>query len=544
MNALDKAIGYVMPGVALKRAEARQAIEKALAPAPQTVEQSAPQVSLNGYSSAAMDRAAMQLYITQQRSADSDIVFSLPTLRAQSRDLVRTSPVALGTIDTMVQHAIGTGLTFTPSIEKDLLGMDDEQAEEWQQDVKFRFDTWAQSPCVDIAERVNFYEMQALARRTQGESGDALVLTPLIRDSNGRMQLALQLIEADRICNKDQAANTQELVEGVALDPVTGRHKGYWIAQRHPGALMANGSNQWDYREAYSAQGRRNALHLIDLLRPGQTRGVPMLAPVIVTIKQLQRFTEAELDAAVVAGLNALFATMDAQAFQEIYDDQSKEQMISSALGVTNPLESAQITRLLPGEKIESPTPGRPNPEFQPFFDAMMTFIGMAVGVPPELLLKKFSSSYIAGRAAMLIGYKAFTAMRIKTANQFCAPVYQLWLENEILEGRVAAPGFFADPLVRAAWCRSIWGGDAMVSLDPQREVQAAKMRVDMEISTLQNESIAFDGIDWQQKHEQRTKEVNAQKEDGTFIAPAGSPAAGPMEDGQPAKGKDPQKDA
>jgi hypothetical protein len=43
-------------------------------------------------------------------------------------------------------------------------------------------------------------------------------------------------------------------------------------------------------------------------------------------------------------------------------------------------------------------------------------------------------------------------------------------------------------------------------------------------ISTKQAESILHDGVDWEQKHEQRVKETNAEKRDGIYIQPAGSP--------------------
>ena len=48
-------------------------------------------------------------------------------------------------------------------------------------------------------------------------------------------------------------------------------------------------------------------------------------------------------------------------------------------------------------------------------------------------------------------------------------------------------------------------------------------MRVELGISTKQAESILHDGVDWEQKHEQRVKEINAEKRDGIYLPPAGS---------------------
>jgi hypothetical protein len=49
---------------------------------------------------------------------------------------------------------------------------------------------------------------------------------------------------------------------------------------------------------------------------------------------------------------------------------------------------------------------------------------------------------------------------------------------------------------------------------------------VELEISTLDAESVAYDGIPWKSKHRQRTKEMAAQKADGTYIQKAGAPVA------------------
>ena len=38
---------------------------------------------------------------------------------------------------------------------------------------------------------------------------------------------------------------------------------------------------------------------------------------------------------------------------------------------------------------------------------------------------------------------------------------------------RIAAPGFFDDPVIRAAWLRSDWTGPVRISLDPLKDAKA-----------------------------------------------------------------------
>jgi hypothetical protein len=125
-------------------------------------------------------------------------------------------------------------------------------------------------------------------------------------------------------------------------------------------------------------------------------------------------------------------------------------------------------------------------------------------------------------------------------AKMMCQPVFELWLADEVAEERISAPGFFQNEIVKAAWCAAIWTGDGPGSIDPSKEVDAAAKRVALGISTKQAESILHDGVDWEQKHEQRVKETNAEKRDGIYIQPAGSPvqtsAQPAAEDAPPAK--------
>lgn len=81
----------------------------------------------------------------------------------------------------------------------------------------------------------------------------------------------------------------------------------YHVLRQHPGDRRRVGL-EWDRVPAYGSRTqRRNALHLYAQLRPAQTRGVPYLAAVIEPLKQLERYTDAEIMAAVVAGMFTVF---------------------------------------------------------------------------------------------------------------------------------------------------------------------------------------------------------------------------------------------
>jgi lambda family phage portal protein len=504
---LDRAIGYVAPRAAARRLVARQQL-----------------AVLGGYQGARKDKASLSSWRTSGGSPESDVIADLPTLRDRCADLERNAPVAASVVNSHCANVVGTGLACNPQIDAEFLGLSEEDAQAWQKDAKRRWRAWAESTDCDLARNLDFYAIQDVALRGVLSRGDLLVITPRVA-RDGRTRLALQLVEADRLCNPGLRANTDTMTDGVECSAATGEAIAYHVCSHYPNDTLARGSRTWTTIAARgSSTGRRNVLHLYRQLRPGLRRGVPLLAPVIEPIKQLTRYSEAELSAAVTSALMAVFLRMDPEAFQDLFDEDSRAKIVDKSSSWSGEIEAGKVINLLPGEEPVSHNPGRPNAEFDAFTTSCMRQIGMAVGMPYEVLVMHFQSSYSAARGALLMAWRSFMGWRSWIAGALCQPVYELWLADEVAEGRISAPGFFADPVVRAAWCQSQWVGDGPGSIDPAKEVGAARDRVALGISTLEAESLLHDGVDWETKHRQQVKEATARKEAG-FSVPGAAQA-------------------
>jgi len=504
---LDRAIGYVAPRAAARRLVARQQL-----------------AVLGGYQGARKDKASLSSWRTSGGSPESDVIADLPTLRDRCADLERNAPVAASVVNSHCANVVGTGLACNPQIDAEFLGLSEEDAQAWQKDAKRRWRAWAESTDCDLARNLDFYAIQDVALRGVLSRGDLLVITPRVA-RDGRTRLALQLVEADRLCNPGLRANTDTMTDGVECSAATGEAIAYHVCSHYPNDTLARGSRTWTTIAARgSSTGRRNVLHLYRQLRPGLRRGVPLLAPVIEPIKQLTRYSEAELSAAVTSALMAVFLRMDPEAFQDLFDEDSRAKIVDKSSSWSGEIEAGKVINLLPGEEPVSHNPGRPNAEFDAFTTSCMRQIGMAVGMPYEVLVMHFQSSYSAARGALLMAWRSFMGWRSWIAGALCQPVYELWLADEVAEGRISAPGFFADPVVRAAWCQSQWVGDGPGSIDPAKEVGAARDRVALGTSTLEAESLLHDGVDWETKHRQQVKEATARKEAG-FSVPGAAQA-------------------
>lgn len=487
-NAIDRAIRYFSPGIAERRFKSRAFM------------------ALSGaYLGARSDRRQTMLWSTSQGDADADLAPDLRELRKRSRDLVRNAPLAGGAINTVVTNVVGTGLKLQSRIDREVLNMTEEEADAWEANTEREFSLWADSQDCDLSRTLIFAEHQALAFRQALENGDHFVLLPRLPRAGVPYDLRLQQIEADRICNADGAADSTALVMGVEKDS-GGAPIAYHIADQHPGARITNQKRTWQKVPAFGARTQlRNVIHLYQMLRAGQTRGVPYLSPVVESLKQIDKYTEAELMAAVVSSMLTVFVKTESGDIDLQMSPTEETGAVSTDEDIK--LASGAIVGLAPGESIETVNPLRPNAGFDPFVMAILRQIGVALELPFEILVKHFTSSYSAARAALLEAWRFFNCRRQWLAHKFCQPVYEVWLYEAVSSGRIAAPGFFSDPIIRKAYAGSEWIGPARGMIDETKEVRAAQDRVDMRISTLQEETAQLTGGDWLAKFPQMVKE-------------------------------------
>lgn len=505
-NAIDRLVNFFDPERGQRRQQARLMMAVG-----------------HSYTGASRSRRSMQEWrTTLNASADADLLPDLPTLRDRSRDLVRNNPIAGGAINTVVTSVVGTGLMLQSQVDRGVLGFSQEQAAEWQRQAELEFRLWQQDS--DITRTQDFYEQQDLVFRGSLESGDIFVLTPHVRRPGSPYGLKLQVIESDRVSNPKGTRDTSQFCAGVEMDK-NGAPVAYHIQRSHPGDLT-RALREWDRVDAFGKQsGRRNVLHLYKRLRPGQTRGEPYLAPVIEPLKQLGRYTEAEIMAAVVAGMFTVFVKSETGAGLAMGNQTGMGRETGAKASDTDAkLGYGAMVDLADGEDISTANPGRPNTAFDPFVLAIMRQIGMRLELPFEVLVKHFTASYSAARAALLEAWRFYKVRRAWLASKYCQPVYELFLEEAIAIGRLSAPGFFRDPLVRMAYCGSEWHGDGAGSIDPASEAKAAQTRMDIGLTTLKKETAEYDGGDWEQNHEQQVKEKAARGEGG--LLPGAQPGA------------------
>jgi lambda family phage portal protein len=466
--------------------------------------------AVESYSGASKSRRSLSRWNPPNADFDTDVLPDLPDLRDRSEDLFRNNMIAGSGINVETTSVIGSGLTAQPRIDSEFLGLTDDQADEWESITAREWLHYSESKFCTVNCRHNFREFQNLAFMSSLIRGDSFVITPELNPTSYfPYRLRLQLIEADRICNENNQADNLNLSGGIETDD-NGRPLFLHISKRYPGSIRAGWVQQWEkVRWFGESTGRRNVLQIYRTIRADQSRGVPVLAPVMEGLKQFGTLTQATIDAAVVQTLLAVFIeTPDGGGLNLAEGDTSKVDSESVKL------ETAAIIDLAAGEKATVVTPTHPNDKYGEFAREFFTQVGMALQIPHEVLTKFFQSSYTAAQGALLEAWRYFLMRRQFAKDNLCQPVYELFLMDAIGSGRIKAPGFFTDPLVRAAYCGADWVGAPRGHIREDVQNQADADAEDRGWKTSEQNTQERGGR-WDRNLRQRTKEIQQKKDAG-----------------------------
>ena len=469
LNWFDRLVAFGAPQWGLRRAAARSAMQM-----------------LGQFRGADVTNLRADWVLPGGGGSHTPDAFELSALRERSRDAVRNDPVAVGALDTYANNVVGSGLIPQSRLRADVLGISEERAKVLQRQAE---SAWAVfSPMAGADNRLNMDELQFLALSKIIEDGEVIAIPTWADDSWRPFGRCIELIESDRLCNT-LGVSEKSAVNGIVYGP-RGEPKTYYVRK-------AGKTAQSTAISAFDADGRPKILHVFPTRRPGQQRGIPVFAPILTRLRDLSKYQEATLVTARVAACLAVFITQQNQ-FGPLGNDKT------NASGTFSELSPGMVARLRQGEAINVVQPNQPGDVYAGYVESLLRMIGMALGLPYELLVKDFSkTNYSSARAALLEGRRMFIRWRKWLAAKFCQPIWDMVLEEAFLRGMFDAKDFYGQ---RHEYCRAMWIGGSWGWVDPVKEVEAARKAIDYGLSNLAEECAA-QGRDWEENIEQLGRE-------------------------------------
>lgn len=483
-----------------------------------------PAIKNSGYADggASFEKDALRSWHPQRLSAKSDIDANLVTLRNRAADQAINTPIGAAAIMTSVMNTVGAGLQLFPRIPYRVLGLSSDEARAWERHTIQEFKLWAESRECDLFRRNNFMELQNIAYATYLTDGDSFAL--FRRKAPTRdfpYTLKIQLLEANRVSNPIGTGsmygtvnsygveqlnpnNGNRIINGVEIDK-DGALVAFWISNRVPGDIVTiDGYTTWERVKAFGDYTNMpNILQICHDERAEQFRGVPYLAPVLEHLKQIGRYCSAELTAAIIRSFLSVFFTNTSASntIENILPDtygtlpDTSEGVVDAALYHLGP---GTLNSLPKGVDVKAIDSANAQSAYDSYMTHLEKSVAAALDIPYEVLFKNFNSSYSASRAALLQAQAEFKTRRKWFATDFCQPIYEQWLMEAIVTGRIEAPGYFDDPLLRKAWSTADWFGPAMSILDPVKDAEGSALRVAYGLSTREREAAEMTGSDFE----------------------------------------------
>lgn len=386
---------------------------------------------------------------------------SLATLRNRSRDMVRNDGYAAKAVQVIVENTVGTGIVAKPTGRAS--GKVRLASEAWN--------LWADSVNADADGMHDFYGIQALALRTVVESGEVLIRR--IRTTTGAIPFSLQVLEPDFLdtLRNETLENGNKVIQGVefASGPVP-RRVAYWLFDHHPGDMTGVPSVKFTSRR-FPAD---DIIHLYRVERPGQVRGIPWGAPVMMTLKDFNEYEDAQLIRQKIAAAFCAF----------VYDSEMHLDPGGSTPPLVDKIEPGIIEYLAPGKDIKFATP--PGVDgYSEYASQVLHKIAAGYGISHAALSGDLSSvNFSSGRMGWLEMQRNIESWRWRMlVPRLCNQVWEWFVEAAFLGGY---------PIQGVA---PVWTPPRREMIDPNSELNAQVNAIRAGVTTL-SEVIRQNGFD------------------------------------------------
>ncbi|MCM8906820.1 phage portal protein [Tenacibaculum finnmarkense] len=412
---------------------------------------------------------------------------------------------AYDTIDTVkiisgkfFKYIIGSGLKLQAEPNEAVLSLENinEDYSKFKKTAEARFSVYSNSKYCSQNKQKDLHDLANDAFSAAFLGGDCLCV---VRFTN--TGLTMQVIDGEHIqtpwLDNELLKKAQQrknfISHGVEYDK-KGEHVGFFVRKKTDDLSK----DTFEYIKAKGAKTNRIFAWMIygDKQRVDHHRGVPKIAAILEKVNKLDRYTEAAVGKAEEAanmlmsiehGAGSTGETPFTKALtkklnkgtedepeissSDLADKAANTITQSSSKTVVNLPQEAKLTSF--GTDIES--------SFSEFHTAVFSSICASVDLPPEVALQRYDSNYSASRAAIGSWEYISNIHREKHAKDFYKRFYSLWLEYEILNNKINAPGFIEalntdDFMIIESYSACRFTGKKMPHIDPLKEVKAARL--------------------------------------------------------------------
>lgn len=440
-----------------------------------------------------------------------------PLASTISTEFIVANPTIRTVLDTLTTQAIGTGLTLSSKPDAPALGITPEEARALSHAIETKWTGWANNPLeADSAGRHTLHEIAAAAFMCWLTTGEMFVAFDWRRTRDARTATKVALLSPNMIDSRSQEDGDLRVFQGIAFDK-RGRMVGVYMRRPTLGSTVtAAPSLLVPLRTGW---GRSKLLFHLDLIQPGQVRG---LSPIVAALTSAhERSMLQELTVAGTALQNTFALTVEsslppaaAMRGLEVDDRASgaweaglelREQWYNAA---KIQIEPGVVNHLAPGDALKMNRPQALTSHYADFEKSLTREAARAAGAMVEDVSGDFSqTSFSASRLAAELPHRINLRRRKAIAERFYREAFACWLEEQIETGEIELPSHAKSfQEAKDAYCACTWKGAGKVSADPYKDVMATEKALELGLTTLE-EALSERGLDLETTIAQRKAE-------------------------------------
>lgn len=436
-------------------------------------------------------------------------IFDHFSIRQKARNLLYDSIEGKALIQSIVDTTVNTGLKLKPTPISDIIKRSPEELELWAEKTSMMFHLWASDKRSHRPRINNFYQNQRLYQLFQQRDNDIFTRFYYGRDKDLFNPLQIGFTEPNQIMGYDYTSSYMQDLrddDGIIRDK-SGKEKAYkvWIIDNQgnykPVIIPAVGEKSGrilmlhGFNPEYAGQGRGycKIMHAIQELenltdfKASVIQKAINQASFIAAVENEEQDASNPLEGRVAGPIKEYGSFPEPSADASNVTDESLEPVIN--WDVTNEATLRQpgsilIGNLRRGDKMKYLQDTSPSAQYDKFVDSFFSSICASTGWSIELVLKKFNNNYSASRATLILCWRTAEIERAEMVADFCNPVYEMWLSEEIAAGRIQCPGW-SDKYIKAAWLCCEWAGSPMPNIDPMKTAQADQLYTELGAQTL-----------------------------------------------------------
>ncbi len=409
------------------------------------------------------------------------------------------------------------------------------ESEKFNDQVESRFGIFAKSKSSDYSNMEGLHAKAKKAFLNAIIGGDVLVVLRFIDN-----QIKVQLIDGAHVQSpafghnflNEAKNNGNRIIDGVEINK-KGEHIAFFVR------------SSFSKFERIEAKGKESNLTMAFLVyglnyRLDYYRGMPLISVVLETLKKMERYKEATVGSAeerqkiayfIEHGVNStgenplqkqMARAMDADAS---FDSDIPSDVNNTKLADTVAASTNKMVFNMPINSAMKALESKNELHFKDFYGVNVDLIAAALEIPPEVAMSKYDSNFSASRAALKDWEHTLNVSRANFSSTFYQNVYDFWLQIQILQNKIDAPGYLKavqenDVMVLDAYRNARFVGASVPHIDPEKEVKAERLKlgdsaINIPLTTVEAATERLSGGDSSSNMEQYSKELEESKKLG-----------------------------